>query len=300
MHVIMQKLNPSEMEALEDARYIRFQSKDADVQDLERVVINGKDASAALAFAVQIADSDTKALEKVILQYGDATSAYWFARGVLGANIKELEKIVLSMKHDNLNTALSLIHDFALHVRGADVLALGQVIVEHGTSLDKFKFAASISGADKHALEESCIQANDPSVAHLFAQLEGANIEALKNLVIQHGTPLEAFQLADKIQKQSDTSDLAKMIIEHDDDYHAYWFATKVKDSNMKELEQVVLGRCNAKNAYLFARDVDGSDIEALGRIVREYGDDALKRSWDNDVVKMRDLDEELSPMMFG
>ena len=93
------------------------------MQDLQKVVLEGKDAVFCYVFARDVNNANIKELQKVVLEDKNAVLCYLFARDVNNANVKELQKVVVDS-----NDAF-LCYMFARYIKGAEIKPLQQVVI---------------------------------------------------------------------------------------------------------------------------------------------------------------------------
>jgi hypothetical protein len=105
-------------------------------------------------------------------------------------------------------------------------------------------------------------------------ELPERSIQRLEAVVLDHGTPIEAYLFAKDV-KGSNTRKLEQKVLASRDFPIIYVFAKNIDGADVKAAEQVVAGSGNTKYIRLFSQNVDGADIELLDSLLRKK----LKRS---------------------
>ena len=146
------------------------------------------------------------------------------------------------------------------------------LIIEHGSLLDIYRYARDIRCADINKLEDAICKTDlyDKSLyAYLFAYLPGADIKKL-----------------------------GKIVIDSNDIELNYLFAKNFKEADIEEHEKVLL---NAKNrvsmdadqyCYLFAKNINGANIEEHAKVLSDnignYENDYYNHLFERDVRRNR------------
>jgi len=137
-----------------------------------------------------------------------------------------------------------------------------QYIVDHGDAAMAYCFAHDVPDADIQALEQVVIAEKNATIACDFAEdINGANIKALEQVVVQYG----------------DSSEIL-------------YFAKRVPSADTRALEQALIRQSDEGSpsislpidTYCFARDVKGSNIEALFKIVEASENKSLISQWNH------------------
>ena len=139
--------------------------KGADTIALARKIFDTRNKELLYKYARDVPDADIKAFEKVIIKYCNSDDAenkklhYKFARDIPGVDIKALGEYFLNNKDTEYNIL------FAKNVKGADINAHANVIIENTELLNKkygvpninpiVIFATEVEGADVEMLQDA-------------------------------------------------------------------------------------------------------------------------------------------------
>lgn len=103
-------------------------------------------------------DEETiKNFEKSILTVKDEYASYFFAKNIKGANIKAHGEVVINSGHPKFN------YEFAKNIKGADTKAHEQVIISSEDPYWCYKFAKDVKGSNIQKLGEIIINSKNPS-----------------------------------------------------------------------------------------------------------------------------------------
>lgn len=133
-------------------------------------------------------------------------------------------------------------------------------------SIDNYKDKmGNLSTIEKY--EQKVLDLKNPRLSYEFALIEGANIKAHENIVVESNDLGYIYLFARNI-KGSNKERLSKIIIESKDLGYNYLYALYVKNADIKAHGNVILESQNVKYNYLFIKDIDGSDIEKHSHVL--------------------------------
>ena len=160
-------------------------------------------------------------------------------------------------------------YKFALFIDGADVKAHGKVIIDSGDLGYNLAFA-EIPGADVRAHGDIILQSKNAEYNYKFAKLPGADIEAHGKVIAESKDARYNYLFASMAQ---DITPHRQAVIESGDADINYLFAKDFggNEEEIKAHERVIINSKNATLAIKFA-EIEGADVEALGKVVVEYG----------------------------
>jgi hypothetical protein len=234
----------------------------ADIEKLQKAVIDSKDSFQALKFYKAAHGADLEKLQKVVLNDPSALSntILDFAK-IRNTNTKALENKFLRLNPDGV-----ALLDFAKEVPGADTNKLEKHLlssIAHPKIIYNF---AKLEGADTKKLAEALMTSllskdsnynydkvkNNMKYVTFFARnIPGAPIEELQNIILEKAQAYETVEFASNV-KGADIKKLQDRVIELGDPQEMENFANEVKGANRKLLmdaaeKQRYLGYPNAK-----------------------------------------------------
>ena len=120
--------------------------------------------------------------EEKILKVKNPELSWLFAKNIKGANVKAHGQIILDSKDPELN------YYYARDVVGADIKAQEQIVLESNNPKVSYYFARDVKGADIKAHGQVVLNSKDPEMNYGFVHdVKGADIFAHRDIVINSG-----------------------------------------------------------------------------------------------------------------
>ncbi len=280
-------LNSTDPEAnfyiLKDLKY--------DTNERKRAVQNIMDSQNPywyLQYASSYDMENPKPYEKIILEKGDAKTNYFFGDRIKGANrIKHAN--VIKKSHDAECNYLVALHyglknnkpyeeeviaskdidtcyKYAKNIKGADILSLGQVIIDSGLLYTNLLFAKDIKGANISGHQQVIINSHDPEYIYKFAkEVPGADIKLLSQAMAETNKIEWIINFAAEIEG-ADKNVLSLAIYKTNNPEYNLNYVKKVKDANLRLHEKIILTSDDQKiiNEYQEIKE----DREAVNNII--------------------------------
>lgn len=149
--------------------------KDCDIKALEEIVLKFGDAFDSAYFVTNIDEADVERHKGKILEEEEAYACYLFCRKFqpYGRELKPFQDIVIESEDAEFATA------FAKDVYDADILSLGNVVLENGGINDMIEFSLILK--DKIKDEMKSIKGNG-DISNLIACVTSSSVIALEKL----------------------------------------------------------------------------------------------------------------------
>ncbi len=211
---------------------------------------------------LKIADLDI--CDKYVFALKNGHASYRFCRFVKTPNFKEHEKIVLEQDNPSLSNSFS-------NIKGADLKAHSQIILNHNTAFYSCQFAG------KH------------SNIHLKEHMQ---------VILNSKNPYYCYELAKNLQGKN-CDKLEKCILEINNDIFCYFYAKDVPNANIKAHETCVLSYGEPEQCYLFAKDVKGANLAKHIMLIK-HSDDSKKDEYLAELIELKKKTEleELNQMI--
>ena len=168
----------------------------SDIEILQQKIVDSHSPIWNYHFVKEVKKADIKKSEEIVLEYGNPEIIYSFAKNIKGADIKAHEKAII--KSGNAKYCRMFAQDFA----NADFDSLQQAVIESHDVKECFEFA-KLPKADVLSLGQVVIDSRDLYYNYIFAEtIYGADIHDHKKI------------LEDALQTQYFKANKAKMIKE--------------------------------------------------------------------------------------
>ena len=178
--------------------------------------------------------------------------------------IDELKELILngqisdkidSEKFDTLNSAdPETCYDYALKNPDCDIKALSKKVIESGNLHFNNLFMKNIKGClfDEHL--ELILSSKDPQYCYHAALLKlgKEKSDLIRKIIVQSNSVKYCYEFANDIRYIYDVAD----------DNKDYDFL------DISDLERVIIDNLDIKYSYMFAKNVDGANIDALQQLV--------------------------------
>ena len=121
--------------------------------------------------------------ETKLLKLHNLKLSQFFPVNIKGADVKAHGQVIIDSEDLEEN------YEFATHVKGADVKAHGMVIANSGNLLYNYKFARDAKGADTWAHEQVILDSKNLEYNYKFASdVKGADVRAHGKVIINSGS----------------------------------------------------------------------------------------------------------------
>ena len=112
---------------------------------------------------------------------------FWFAKNVKGADVKAHGQAIINSCNPEWN------YKFARDIIGADVKAHEQAVIDKRDPEWNYKFAKNVKGADVKAHGQAIINSCNPEWNYKFARdIIGADVKAHEQVVFKYGNQIES------------------------------------------------------------------------------------------------------------
>lgn len=163
-----------------------------------------------------------------------------------------------------------------------DVKDLQDIVIDSGNAAVAFDFALFIPGADVKALQRVVMRSADTSYLTPFLAIDGADIDALRASVIDHGTGWDAYKFAYRTQGKY-TDQLQQVVIDRGEPIDAVHFAEMIDGADIPALQQKVMDGTDIHAIYAFACiQKDAVDLPSLQAKIIELSDKQDDKSYLN------------------
>ena len=289
----------------EFAFLVKEQDDDANIRDLQDIVIEGEDAEYNYEVAKLSDDEYLYKHSKVVLKNGNPHHNECFARLIAYPEYSSMfnshRQAVINSKnphanlwlaafisnHDDLPPYLINEHsaivqkygdaacnlDFIQNVKSADKLAHAKVIIDSKDGEMNYRCMALSNdyGLNFKEHERALIASKDVNwIMYATRSLAGVDIRACGKAIIEDGDPFKNYEFASI--PGADVKAHERVVIESENAGMCYSFAKDIKGANVLALGEVVMDSESAHFNKLFALNIPGADVVAHANVVEKYG----------------------------
>lgn len=157
-------------------------------------------------------------------------------------------------------------------------------VIEGGDPLDAYEFAINNPGADVDALGDVILAVGDFTLILLFVQdVRGVDVVKFERFTKTSGNAHLMYGFATEV-RGADVRALEKAILTTDDAWMIYRFAKDVAGSDVKSFENRLVELNDPRVLLWFARDVVGANVARLEKLVEASEDEQLVSQFASEV----------------
>ena len=196
------------------------------------------------ALALKANPKDLHLYAQAMIETGDSYYNYLFAKNIKGADILAHGNVVIKDGLKYLCYVDEYNYLFARDIPGADVLSHGKVILKGKGAYYNYLFARDVKGADVLSHGKVILNDRDAYYNYLFARdVKGADIKSHSHCVKMYGNG--------KVN---------------------YYFAKDIKEADAKSHSQSVVLKQDYEFMLKFAQDIPNADIDLIYQAIQKSG----------------------------
>lgn len=174
-------------------------------------------------------------------------------------NISELENIIIGSKSPEF------IFRFARTIKKANINRLQQAMEETKNIVYISEFICFIPTSDPSNIENLLNIYKNPRAAYIYLRyFRGANLEAIKDILLKSKKPRYVYEVAKKTKKSEDIELIQDIIINSKSNAYVRLFAKHIPGADIKKLEDRIIKTQDIEEIKKFAKVIKTPRMEKI------------------------------------